>query len=69
MEKENQYLKEKEVSKMTGLALPTLRNHRSQGLGLPYIKVGRAVRYSEKDVIDYFESHKIVNRDTMPEAA
>ena len=63
MEKEIQYLKEKEVSSLTGLALPTLRNHRSKGCGLPYIKIGRAVRYSHQDVIDYFEGHKIQTDD------
>ena len=59
----NQYLKEAEVASLTGLALPTLRNHRSKGCGLPYIKVGRAVRYSFLDVIEYFESHKIKTND------
>lgn len=53
------YLNEKQVSEMTELALPTLRNDRSLGRGLPYIKFRKAVRYNEKDVIDFMESHKI----------
>jgi predicted DNA-binding transcriptional regulator AlpA len=59
MENKVKYLNEKEISNLTGLALSTLRNHRHKGVGLPYIKVGRAVRYSFRDVVEYFESHKI----------
>ena len=63
MENKVKYLNEKEVSNLTGLALPTLRNHRSKGCGLPYVKVGRAVRYSFQDIIEYFEGHKIKTND------
>jgi len=54
------YLTEKEVSQITGLALSTLRNARFQSRGFPYVKIGRAVRYSEKDVIRYMESRKVL---------
>ena len=54
-----QYVTEKEVSRITGLALPTLRNERHLGRGIPYCKVGRSVRYLLQDVIDFMESHKI----------
>ena len=54
------YLNEKEVSRMTGLALSTLRNTRFQCRGLPYVKIGRAVRYNLKDVIRYMESRKVI---------
>lgn len=53
------YLTEKQVSEMTGLALPTLRNDRFLGRRLPYIKIGKAVRYNEADVIAFMEAHKI----------
>ncbi len=59
MENKVKYLNEKDVSNLTGLALSTLRNHRCKGKGLPYIKIGKAVRYSFQDIIDYFEGHKI----------
>ena len=59
MENKVKYLNEKETSHLIGLALSTLRNHRHQGVGLPYVKVGKAVRYSFQDVVHYFESHKI----------
>ncbi len=54
------YIDEKKVSKITGFALPTLRNHRHLGIGIPYIKAtSRAIRYSLADVIKYMESRKI----------
>ena len=53
------YITEIEVSEITGRALSTLRNERSKGEGIIYIKVGRSVRYDLQDVIDFMESHKI----------
>jgi len=55
-----QYLNEKEVSKIIGRSLPTLRNDRFNGRGLPYIKIGRSVRYALKDLVEFMESRKIV---------
>jgi len=57
----HQYLNEKQVSSLTGIALPTLRNWRFECRGIPYIKVGhgRSVRYLLQDVIDYMESGRI----------
>ena len=53
------YITEVQVSQITGRALSTLRNERARGKGIPYIKVGRSVRYSLEDVIEYMESRKI----------
>jgi len=55
----HQYLNEKEVAKITRLSLATLRNDRFLSRGIPYVKIGRSVRYSLEDVIQYMESHKI----------
>lgn len=61
MDKNPKYINEKEVSRITGLALPTLRNHRHLRTGIPYIKATRrAIRYSLEDVISFMESRKIV---------
>jgi hypothetical protein len=57
------FLTEKEVARMTGLALSTLRNTRFQCRGLPYIKIGRAVRYDLRDVVRFMEAHKIAPRE------
>ena len=60
MNESPRYISEKEVSKITGLALPTLRNWRFKRIGISYIKAGdRSVRYSLSDVLDYMESRKV----------
>lgn len=59
MENQTEYLREEEVSVIVKRALPTLRNDRHLGQGLPYIKVGRSVRYNLADVIAFMESRKI----------
>lgn len=54
-----QYLTEREVSKITRKALPTLRNDRHKNQGIPYVKCGRSVRYNLGDVIEYMEGRKV----------
>lgn len=53
------YITEKEVSKMTGRAVPTLRNDRFKGKGFPYIKIGKSVRYDEEVVIAIMEDSQV----------
>ncbi len=60
-----QYLTEKQVSEITGRALQTLRNERHLGRGIPYVKVGRSIRYSLEDVVEFMESRKIRTQDSM----
>ena len=57
---QERYLNEHEVSKITGRAVPTLRNDRCQCKGLPYVKAGRSVRYSLRDVLTWMEKRKVV---------
>jgi hypothetical protein len=54
-----QYIREKQVAEITSLKLPTLRNHRFLGKGIPYIKVGKTVLYDPDDVIAFMESHRV----------
>lgn len=53
------YLNEKQVSEMTGRALSTLRNDRHLRRGMPYLKIGKSIRYSQSDVITWMEERKI----------
>jgi hypothetical protein len=53
------YIDEKEVSRITGRAIQTLRNDRFRGQEIPYVKMGRAVRYRLSDVIEFMEDRKI----------
>ena len=59
------YLNEVRVAGITGRALSTLRNERARGLGIPYIKIGRSVRYDLTDVIRFMESHKIMTQGVL----
>ena len=59
----NRYLIETEVSELTGIALSTLHNHRFNGTGIPYIKLGKSVRYSLNDVMEYIEPRRILTHD------
>lgn len=53
------YYTEAEVSEITQRKLPTLRNDRHLCRGIPYIKLGRLVRYNPDDVHAYMQSHRI----------
>lgn len=53
------FITEKEVSKITNRALPTLRNDRHHNRGIPFYKIGKSVRYELQDVLDYMQDRKI----------
>ena len=53
------YVNEKEAARITGRALSTLRNERANGRGIPYLKIGRSVRYSLADIISFMEGKRI----------
>ena len=55
----NDLLRAKEVATITGLSLETLAQWRSQKRGIPYLKVGRAVRYDASDVQAYLEGCRV----------
>jgi len=48
-----------DVSGLTGLSTETLAQWRSQKRGIPYLKIGRAVRYDPADVQAYLEGCKV----------
>ena len=55
-------VKEQVVSEVTGLALSTLRKQRYYGTGIPYMKLGKAVRYDLRDVYAFLENAKVTPR-------
>jgi hypothetical protein len=55
MQKIEDYLTEKEVSRATKFSIQTLRNHRHESKGIPYLKINRSVRYRPVDVQAYME--------------
>lgn len=56
-----QFLTEKETANLTARSLSTLRNERSKGVGLPYHKIGRSIRYKLGDVMEWMEARKVVS--------
>ncbi len=54
-----QLITEHEAAKIIGRAVQTLRNDRHMCRNLPYIKLGRSVRYSLQDIQEYIQSKRI----------
>lgn len=48
-----------EVAEITGLSRETLAQWRSQRRGIPYLKIGRAVRYDPAEVRTYLEGCRV----------
>ena len=47
----------KQVAKVLGFAPKTLSNQRILGTGIPFIKIGNAVRYKKSDIETYIEEN------------
>lgn len=52
------YITEKQLSKITSISVKTLQGMRSKGSGIPYVKIGRLVRYDMKKVNEFMEINK-----------
>ena len=63
---EIEYITEREVVKLTGRALSTLRNDRATKRGFTYVKWGRFIRYRKSDVITFMEAHKVRTEVQVP---
>jgi predicted DNA-binding transcriptional regulator AlpA len=60
-------LDEIEVSKIFGRAVPTLQKDRLKGLGPPFVKLGRLVRYRPSEVRAWLDSQ--TRRSTSDQGA
>ncbi len=56
-----------QVSSITGLSVETLAQWRSQRRGIPYLKIGRAVRYDPADVNAYLRGCRVSVSDSGKE--
>lgn len=54
---------ERWVAETLGVGLPTLRNSRSTGKGIPFYRFGRSVRYREDEVLAWCEAHRAPLRE------
>ena len=59
-----EWLNEKDVAILIGVSVYTLRQHRHKGIGLPYVKYGKSVRYSIADIVEYLKS-KTINHNKV----
>lgn len=46
-----------DVAKITGKTQASLTCDRFEGKGLPFVKIGRLVRYRKQDVLDFINGH------------
>ena len=56
---EKEFLTEKEVGELFSISPSTLRTERSRGIGPGYVKDGKKVLYSRKDLIAYFKDRLV----------
>lgn len=49
------FLTPKQLSELLQVTEKTLANHRSEGRGIPFVKIEKAVRYRSSDVEAFFE--------------
>ena len=50
---------EQTASIITGIAVQTLRNHRSRHTGIPYVRNGRSIRYLVVDLLNHLLANRI----------
>lgn len=55
----NVLLTEQDVSELLQISVKTLQGQRWQKVGIPYLKIGRSVRYRQEDVERYLEQSVI----------
>lgn len=53
------FIDERELAKISGRAVQTLRNDRHHGKGFPYVRIGKSIRYNLQDILSYMEAHKV----------
>jgi hypothetical protein len=53
------YITEQEAAALTGIKVQTLRNSRHRGVGFPYRKFGKSVRYFLPEILAIMEDHRI----------
>ena len=58
-----QLLNEKQVAEALGLSVKTLRSWRLRGVELPFIKLGKSVRYRLSEIEAYLEANTKAPRE------
>ena len=59
MDSSAMYLTESQVSVLTGFSRSSLQQHRWLGKGIPFIRVGRTIRYEKTEIQAYLEKFRV----------
>lgn len=59
MSLQNRLMKQAEAEKMTSMSKAWFEMSRFKGTGIPYVKIGRSVRYRESDILRFISEHVI----------
>jgi hypothetical protein len=60
-------LTEAQVAEIIGLPAATIKAHRARGVGLPYVKFGKRVRYRADDIAAYIAANTITPGPSSPQ--
>lgn len=53
------------VAAIRGCSVSTIERDRWAGTGVPFVKCGRAVRYTKQAILDWLDKHKSVQSTTQ----
>lgn len=62
-------LSDRDVERITGRARSTLQKDRVVGSGIPFVRIGRLVRYRQSDVQSYLDALPVRRSTSEPAAA
>jgi excisionase family DNA binding protein len=54
-------LSEKEAAYVLNCSPYTLQKNRRTGAGIPFVRIGRSIRYREEDIENYIQNNKYVS--------
>lgn len=56
---EKEFLSEVEIAELLNISIAKLRRDRWLGNGLPFVRIGRTVRYSREQIAKYLEQNTV----------
>jgi predicted DNA-binding transcriptional regulator AlpA len=63
---QSKLLSERDVAELLSISIKTLQAQRYKGVGIPFYRIGRVVRYREAEVLAFIEAGRV---NTNQEAA
>ncbi len=66
---QKRFLTEGQLAEELGISVRTLQGDRQRGTGIPFVKLGRTVRYNWDSVLVYIQKHERISTSDTGEAA